>query len=200
MLSAILWILAALIAVALLAVLLPIRVRLAARSDPAPRLRVDVRPLAGLSPWIAVFDSDRKTGRDVTGDKPPVAERNHGDRKPKPRRRRRKGKRTWPVRRMLNALPDLLSGLIRVFRIDRLDFEGQVGLDDPADTGTAYGMVAPVIHGAQGLWPGRVRVALVPVFDGPCLEGRAEAEISVVPFRVVPAALCFAWASLGPAR
>ncbi len=192
---AVLWLLTALL-LALLAVLaLPIRLRLFATSAPVRRIRLELGLLGGLVPRIALVDSARAKTR----------QRPERPRKPeKPgrpaRMRRRPGRaRRW-AGRMLRAGPDLLTGLLRQFRVERLRADCAFGLGDPAETGELFGVIGPWLYGSRWAWadPGAVR--LTPVFDRACLEGEAEAVISVVPLRLIPPAVAFGWAVWGPAR
>lgn len=98
---------------------------------------------------------------------------------------------------MARAAPGLVGGLLRQFRILRIEAEADFGFDDPADTGAVYGLLAPF---AFGLPPGtRSSVVLRPDFETPRLSGRIDATVEVTPIRLLPPALRFAWRSFGPA-
>ena len=180
-----------LLLVAMLVVILaPIRVTLAVRTAPVFRFSADIRPLGGMAPAIRL-----RPGADPAPDTvsaPPVP-----DRTGRPARRAR---RRPPLGRILRAVPDLASGVLRVLRIEHLWLEGRFGLEDPADTGTAWGMVAPVLYAMQGAAPGRVSVALSPDFDGAHLDAAAEARLIVRPARLIAPAAAFAWRVWGPER
>jgi hypothetical protein len=182
---------AGLLAVALALMLLPVRVRIAAGTAPAVFVRVDLRPAAGLGPWIRVADSARSRHRRASRGKASKAAA---------RRPRRRAARRMEIGRALHALPDLARGLLRVIRLDRLRLDVTFGLDDPADTGSAYGTVAPPIVAAGYALGSRASVRIVPVFDGPRLDGAAEADLTLRPARAILPALRFAWALFGPRR
>lgn len=193
MIAVALWAGLGLVGLCLALVLLPVRIRIRARSTPRPWLRVDLRPLAGLAPWIAIVDSARPRRPRAAAPSPEP---------PRPRRARpRRRSRFRPTAgRLIRAAPALARGILRVFRIERLHLDATFGLGDPADTGTAWGLVAPVLQAVRGVARGPLSVSLVPDFDRPRLEGEVDGVIRVMPARAIPAALRFAWAAFGPAR
>lgn len=189
MLAVALWIVAALVAALVAAVMLPVRVRLRAHTAPGASLRVDFRPLAGLTPWIRVFDSARR--------RPPPARSPVRSDSARPKRVKvRRCRRRVSMRRMIRAAPDLGLGLLRVFRIERLRLEGTLGLGDPADTGTIWGIIAPAICAAENALGGRVHLALRPDFERVRLHGSVDGEIQVVLARAIPPVARFGWALL----
>lgn len=97
---------------------------------------------------------------------------------------------------MIRAAPDLGLGLLRVFRIERLRLEGTVGLGDPADTGTVWGMIAPAICAAENALGGRVHLALRPDFERVRLHGSVDGEIRIMLARAIPPVARFGWALL----
>lgn len=195
MLSVLLWGLAALLALVVLAVVvlfLPFRLRLSARSAPGAFIRVEVRPFAGLLPWIPLVDSTRpKEPEPEAEPETPEPER--------PAARKRRGPKI-DVRRVLRALPRFIRDALRVFRIDRIEVEGIFGLGDPAETGAAYGTIAPPLVAAGYALGCPEAVRVTPDFDRATLEGRAEAEITVRPARAIRPTVAFAWAVFGPRR
>lgn len=194
MLAAVLWGIAALLASIVMLALLPLGVRLAAQSAPDAFLRVEFRPFGGLAPWIGIFDSRRPQAPESGS--PTEKTRRKQRRRPLVRRRGR-GVET---RRVLGALPGLLRGLLRVFRLERLELEVVFGLGDPADTGAVYGALAPPLVAAGYATGHPYAVRLTPDFGRAILEGRAEAEMTVTPARAIGPALRFAWAAFGPRR
>lgn len=195
MLSVVLWGLAALLAVVVLAVIvlfLPFRLRLSVRSAPGAFFRVEIRPFAGLLPWIPLVDSARP--KETEPEAEPEA--------PEPGRpsaRKRRGPRI-DVWRVLRALPRFIRDSLHIFRIDRIEVEGIFGLGDPAETGAAYGTIAPPLVAAGYALGCAEAVRVTPDFDRATLEGRAEAEITVRPVRAIRPTVAFAWAVLGPRR
>lgn len=176
-------ILAALLFALAALLLLPLHLRFDARSSPHPRLRVEVRALGGHAPGLAVYDSARPRRARTP---------------PKKRRRRRRGRqRTTPSgARMARALPRLIAGFLRQVRLLRLDGSARIGLGDPADTGWLFGLAQPVLRGT-GL--GR-RLSLHPDFEAQVFDGWLAGEIAILPARLLPPSLRFAWAAFGPER
>ena len=177
MLAAVPWTLAALVLVALAGLIwLPIRVegRLV-RED-----RVEARLTLGLFGGLLPIRIDGGLGRAGTGAPEPEA-------RARPRRRRR-------FRRggaILRAAPDLVRGVLRAVRVERLRVNGAFGLADPADTGQLFGLLCPLLYGLP-LSPRR-EIALRPVFDGPTLTGEAEGRVAVTLAPALGAAIRFGW-------
>jgi hypothetical protein len=153
-------------------------------------LRVELRFLGGAVPWIAVYDSTRprKPKRKATAPKPPK------------RKKRTRATGKGGAGRMLRAGPGLIGGLIRQIRVERCRVECRFGLGDPADTGQAYGLLAPLVFAPPWGWDGAGAVVLTPDFERACLEGEAEVALAVVPARLLPPIVRFAWAAFGPGR
>lgn len=190
LLQGLLWLLLGLLVLAVVVLALPVRLRLAARTEPEPVARVELGLLGGLVPRFAVFDSAWRRDRAP----PPDA----GVLKPeRPKKKRRKGRSGG---RMLRAVPRLLRDLLRCVRIEECDVSGRFGLVDPADTGQVYGLIAPLAFGGAWALGENTRISVVPEFRGPCLEGRADILLAVVPLRLVPPVVRFAWHSFGPER
>ncbi len=176
--------------VALLALaVLPLRLRLAGSTSPAPRLRVELGLFGGLVPRLTAYDSARgvakaKARRGGAAETTPAAARE---------RKRRRGvppwlRGRWPA--LLRGVPRLLADLLACLRIEHLHVDGEFGLDDPADTGRVWGMLAPLLYAVPPL----AGVATVrPRFDGATLSGDAEATLRLVPAALLPPALRFAW-------
>lgn len=170
MLGSLLWSLAALAGAALALLALPVRLRIIATTLPAPRLRLRLSLLGGLVPAIPVVDSARKSARPESRDARPAS-----------RRKRRGGGRGL---HRLRGLPDLVPGLLRAFRLRHLRMEADFGLGDPAETGMVYGLLAPI------LW--QRAVVLRPDFTRARLSGHLDAEIGLVPARLLPPLARFA--------
>lgn len=169
--AALVWIVAALVAVLLAVLLLPWHVRVRGTTAPLD-LRVHLRLLGGYAPGIPIplkAASDRGTPR-----------------KDKTRKRRRK------KRRRPRGLRDLVLGLLAAFRLRRLRLTGRIGLSDPADTGIVWGLLTPFVYTLRG--PGR-RIDIAPDFSGPCLDLRGAGDLVIRPTRLLRAGLAFAWAN-----
>ena len=90
----------------------------------------------------------------------------------------------------MRAAPALMLGLLRKFRLVRLELRGRVGLDDPADTGMVFGVLEAVRHLPMGA---RVQIDVRPDFHGARFEGRAGMTIRVVPILLFGPMLGVAW-------
>ncbi len=174
MTAILLWGMAALAGLLLAALALPVRLRIIAGTRPAPRLRLRLSLLGGLVPPIPVVDSARRAS--------PTADR-HPSRRRRARPRRRAG-----IRR-LRGVPDLLGAGLQAFRLRHLRLDADFGLGDPAETGIAYGLLAPLLH-SGALDPDAV--ALRPDFTRQRLSGEIDAEIGLVPARLLPPIARFA--------
>ena len=183
-LQILLWgVLALLIAILLLGAL-PLRVALTGEAGAVARLRVTIGLMGGMVPVLVVYDSEK-----------PGKPRKKGARK-KPKRR--KGWRGKGSVRLAGEFPALLRGLLRQIRFEEFRLQGRFGLGDPADTGTVFGMLTPILYGL----PARrgVTIALVPDFDTACLDGRLRAALRITPVTLLPPILHFLWRVFGPMR
>ena len=116
--------------------------------------------------------------------------------KPATRGRDRAHKRRNTAKRIsrgLRAFPRLLRRLLGAFTLDRLEVQGTLGLDDPADTGMLFGVVEPLNHIPLGE---KVDIALHPSFDGARLEGICALSIRVVPILLIWPFVAFGWTVL----
>jgi len=171
---------ALLLAVLVLPLATPARLRLSAGSDPA-RLRVTLRLLGGHAPAIRVIDTAhprRKTG-------PAAATRR---RAVDPAARRGTGRR-FPPRALLSFLRDLLLRIT----VRRIDGVLVCGTGDPAETGQIYGALVPLMVLSNG------RFQMHPEFDRPVLAARLDLEISAIPVALLPACLRLVRARRGAA-
>ena len=164
----------------------PVRIRFVASASPSWRLRVGARLFGGLMPTIPVYDSAR---RDAPTRKQP-AQPDAGRRKARPAPHKDHGL----IPRMLRAAPRLAFELLGTIHLTRLAVDADVELADPADTGQLYGLLAPFLYGRSHADSLNLR----PDFTGPRLEGRALAELSVIPAAFVPPGVRFAWRVYGP--
>ena len=176
----------ALLGAVVLALCLPWFVSLAARTAPAAGVRLELRPFGRRFPLRLRF---RGPAWRATAPEPArPADIRDGARQARRRRWRTAGRRVAP--RLLRNAPLLLRGLGSMFRVERLALSGRLGLPDPADTGQLFGVILPLSRICASE---RVAIEIEPVFDGPALEGEAEACLRVWPVRALPAAILFAW-------
>lgn len=177
------WTLLAVVLLAVAVIVLPVKLRASGRSTPHRHVRLEVSLLGGLTPYLGVFDSARPRSRKEKPETPS---------KPKKKDRATSSARS----RMMRNAPRLLLDWLGRFHFKHLNVRGVFGLGDPAETGTVYGMLCPLIYAIPP--GGRVDFALTPDFERPCLEGQFEAAVSVVPAGLLVSALQFLWRSFGP--
>lgn len=173
------WLIFALLALLLAALLLPWHVRFVGRTAP-PRARVELRLFAGYAPPIPIPMRGKRKGAE--------SKRRKAE---KGRKRRRTRKHGLPA-----GIGDLALGILSAIRLRRIRIAGRIGLDDPADTGTLWGYATPFVHGLSG--PGRV-IDLAPDFSGARLDLEASGEVAIRPVRLLRAGAVFGWANLRPA-
>jgi len=182
-----LWTLAATLAFVLAAGVLvlvtPVTLALNARTAPDRRLTVALRFLGGLAPPIPVHDTAREQSKKA---KP----------KDKPRKKAKRGRR-GPGRagRMIAAAPQLAAGLLRPIHLDHVRVDADIGLEDPADTGHLFGLVAAL--NAARPSARAVSVTIRPDFTRPRLSGEVDARLRVVPAAWIGPCLRFAWRVFG---
>ncbi|MFN8058964.1 MAG: DUF2953 domain-containing protein [Vicinamibacterales bacterium] len=187
------WVLLAGAAVVVALGLVPIDLEVDAEAgtETRGRLRIDGAWLWGLVRF------HRRMGGDVgrTPSRPPSpttpAERPRATRR---RRRSRNARRWWRAIRtpgLARRASRLVAEILSACWPRRVDAEARMGLDDPADTGALFGVVAGPLAMALGTagtvahaHSGTMRVRVVPVFDASTLWAHV-----VATFRVRPVAL-----------
>lgn len=112
--------------------------------------------------------------------------------KPKPQPRNKRSSRRRISRLLLNPAAwerasVLLVRLVRAVRWRAFRFHARFGLDDPADTGQLWGAVGTMLF----MLPPRLDVAVQPVFEGPDFAFRGEAEVRLIPLRVIGVLVSF---------
>jgi hypothetical protein len=201
--AGVLAVLAILVALLLLALVIPWHVMVRARGQPEPGILVDLRPAFAWMPRIArlaaPLGAGEAAGRQVTeaGGAPPAG------RVSEPARRR--ASRRWPprlrtldLRRIGSALLRFLAEAARALRPVRLRLEGRIGTGDPAETGRLWGALCPLLY--ADLLPRNAVVALQPDFTGARFELMAEAELRILPLRVLWPAARLGWNLRGALR
>ena len=92
---------------------------------------------------------------------------------------------------LLKLLRRVLSGV----RVRHLDARLEIGLDDPADTGTLYSALWPVLVPLTNNSSAKVQMELA--FDGPTLDLAARGRIRVFPIQMVWYVLLFVLSPAG---
>lgn len=184
-LTIVLWGMLGLFLLILLLLATPLRITSRLQSGSERTIVITVRAFGGLSPQLVVFDSANKK------QKSPTERKN----KPSPRI---KG---WSLeigklRRIVRTTPNFLVSLIRTLRIEKLSVDAEFGLGDPADTGEAYGMLAPFIFNIPD--NKKYRIKLFPNFDQKGVWGDALIAIRVTPFVVIIQIAEAMWRILAP--
>ncbi|MCK8483931.1 DUF2953 domain-containing protein [Aliiroseovarius sp. S2029] len=179
----VLWTLAALLALLLAAILMPLRLELSATREECWHVFLALRPFGRFGPRIPLRRNVSK--REEKPEKVPgkARSRRHGRRDP---------------RRLVPAAIRLLSDVLGSVRVHKASVDLRFGCEDPADTGQTFGLMAPLIYGTAGM--SRFDVRVEPVFDRALLAGRAALDISIIPARLVPPFIRFGWSAFGPRR
>jgi hypothetical protein len=84
----------------------------------------------------------------------------------------------------------LLRRLSRALRVRELRVHARFGLSDPAETGRAWGVVAPLLAQAARSWP-TVDLRVEPDFLEVGFAGEARGTLRVWPLRVLPPLVAF---------
>lgn len=167
----------------LLAVVLPVRLELQLVKEEALQFQAVLRLFGRFGPRIKLRknpDSVRK--------------------KPKaPRKRRfRTGKALRRPQRVAQAAFHLAIDILHRIHIDAASLDLRFGFGDPAETGQAFGMLAPFIYGPSP--SPKMSLHVQPVFDTAVLRGRAEMTLKLVPAALLIPSVRFGWAAFGPKR
>lgn len=181
------WALVAVLAVILLALVMPLRLELQVSRETALNFSAALRPFGRFGPQISLSDGKRKPK--PSKKKPAKAER---------KKRSRRGFGKMQPMQFAQAAIRLVMDLISVVRVETATMDLRFGLGDPGETGQVYGQMTPLIYGTSG--SSRVHVNIEPLFDRAALTGRAALDLSLVPMRLVPPFARFGWAAFGPTR
>ncbi|MDU8943749.1 DUF2953 domain-containing protein [Ovoidimarina sediminis] len=180
------WLLAAIGALVLCLLVLPLSIELRATATETIRWSVALRLFGGMGPRIAL----------------PVRTKRAEAARKEPRDKRRTRNRARRISaspgRMLRAVVRLVLEILGRFDIRRATLDLRFGCGDPGDTGALYGMLTPLVFGVP---PGQTAsIRIEPVFDARVFSGQAELDLTLVPARLVPPFLRFGWAVWGPER
>lgn len=179
-----LWLLAAVLALLLAALAMPLRIEFRATASETSRYCLALRPFGAVGPRIAVVDSDKPSRK-----KAPVAK----DKKAKT------GKKTRSdPKRFAMAIVRFITDIFDQLHIKSAVLDLRFGTSDPAETGQIYGALTPFIYGTCA--NRRVYLNVEPVFDGAVFDGRAALDVTLTPARLIPPFVRFGWAFLGPNR
>lgn len=183
-LTVLLWLLVAVLALALAALLSPVDFDVSLHTERDARFKIVARPFFGIGPAIRL--NRTKTDGAKT------------ERAPKRRKKKRKSRsfRRLPKAFNFPAAVDFLGQILQSVKLRELSLKADIGLDDPADTGLLYGAFAPMMYGMYGLE--RCSVDVRPVFDAPCHKIELDGSVRLVPLRIVGALVQFGWRLFGP--
>jgi len=176
------WVLLAAVVLVLLVAALPLCLELALDKREAWAYRAVLHPLAGLGPRIVLSDG-KEGSRSKT---------------PKPDKKRAKAHAFWrdDTMRSVRAVTRLATGILRRVRIDNVVLDMKFGLGDPAETGQAFGMLAPMIYGSVAL--PRTCLRVEPDFGRITLRGHGRFAVSLIPITLLPLLARFGWSVFGP--
>lgn len=171
-----LWILVALVALPVLVLCLPIHLRLRAVADSDVSALLEVRILSGALPALWSGDPTKAKVRNA----PRRARTKREKRRPRPRRQASDRVRRWAITG-IRAVPEILGGTLRGVHLDHLRLHCRFGLEDPAETGTLFGRLCPILYGAP---IPRADLQIIPDFDGESLSGEVDLALHAVPLRL----------------
>ena len=175
------WVIVAFVAVLVLVLVTPVRLKAQLHSAERWHYRVDAWLLGGLSPRLPLVDSRRPR-------KPKV-------RQPKPKRKT--AGRAAPAG-MAKALPRLIKELLQVVHLEELRLDAGFGLPDPADTGQLYGCLVPLQY--TGFLPHQASISLRPDFTGRSFDCELDGTARFTAAALLPPAIRFGWRAFGPGR
>ncbi|WP_370399732.1 DUF2953 domain-containing protein [Sulfitobacter sp. JB4-11] len=178
--SVLAWVLIGALAVILMALAFPLRLEVSLRKKDVWKYSGAVRPFGRIGPRIALTGRTKKPAKSGKPTDAKVRKRSHD-----------------PMR-LLRAAVRLVLDILQRVRIDTARLDMQVGLGDPAETGQAYGMLAPLIYGSAAM--PRVHIHVEPIFDRAISRGGADLNLSVVPFTLIKPLLRFGWSAYGAKR
>ena len=171
-----------LLAVVIGALALPLRCELDLIKDDVWHFKAAARPFGRFGPRIPMSRSKKTADKD------------------KPARKKKKRARTRKrnLQNIGRAALQLVVDFMRCVKIDTAMVDVRFGLGDPAETGHAYGILAPIIYGCPQ--SSRVRMTVEPVFDRAVLNGRASLVVCLTPAALLGPVLRFGWSFLGSRR
>lgn len=181
---ALLWIILGLLLLVLAIASAPVILRAQFQTSPCVSFQLQVSPLGGLIPFLTLVDSVRAKQKDSSRAK---------------RRKKPRANKNLPSRgakRMIRNVPRLLGDILRQFKFRKLIVDARFGLGDPADTGTVFGALCPIIYGVPPAR--RFSIDVVPDYERACFDGSIEAIGAILPLRLVPPFIRFSWRSFSP--
>ncbi len=184
-LTILIWLLAVFLLLVILAIAMPLRIELVLRKDLQWRYLAALRPYGRFGPRIVLSNRKKKSKAEKTITT-----------------KKKKGMgsrflRSNP-RAILQAVVRLVADIFHSVHFHQATLDAKFGLDDPSETGQAFGMLAPVIYGSAPCH--RVRMNVEPVFDHATLTGTARLDLSLIPAALLAAAVRFGWRIFGPFR
>ena len=178
------WVLVAVLLLLVLIMALPLRIEMHLSREEALRYSVALRPFGRFGPRIPLSDRRKKASKAA----------------PKLKSGKRKNGGRWmkKPKRLVGAAVRLVMELVGCVRVEAATLDLRFGLGDPAETGQAYGQMAPLIYGTAPA--PRLHINVEPVFDRAELSGRVALDVSLVPLMLVPPFVRFGWSAFGPGR
>ena len=175
------WLLVAILAVIVLALVTPLRIELSVIKGDAWQLSAALRPFGRFGPKIPMSKGMKET-----------------ETAPKSKRVRHKkwGKWTRNPQRIGRAALRLVTDLIQCVRLNAATVDLTFGLGDPGKTGQLFGLMAPLIYGPS--FGERVNLSVVPAFDRTVLTGSLAVELSFIPASLLAPTARFGWTAFGP--
>lgn len=172
---------AGLLVAAWLVLALPVELRFRVRGIEPLQGQVAVRALFGLWQTQLHAPSARRQGRAAAPTRAGV------EAAARPARRRTGGlvhlQAFWGDVALRHRILSRLRATLGTLRWSELHLHLRLGLDDPADTGRLWGMLAPLGAGLASLRA--ADIAIEPDFGGPVLDFDARGRLVLVPLRVL---------------
>jgi hypothetical protein len=180
--------LAALLALLVVLLAVPLVLMIEAERDDGLRARWRVRWLFGVVEIGGPRDQPARSAS-VPAEEPAEAPTAPVEKRaPNRRRRARIGLAVVRTRGLLQRAVRLVIGVLRRVTIRNVQVQASFGFDDPADTGMVYGSLSPLlmIAQAQGL-----PVRCEPTFEDASLRGVLRGTVEVRPLSVANTVLAF---------
>ncbi|MGJ5620086.1 DUF2953 domain-containing protein [Sulfitobacter sp. MF3-043] len=190
LIAIVMWLLLVVLALACLALITPVFVRVHLTTSPQFAYRVELHTLAGLAPGITVADGPRKD--------PSATPKTRHSPKPARPKRRKTPSRKRSQRAAFRALPTLIADILHRIRLTKLHIDAEFGLGDPAETGWICGLLMPLQYAVP--IPATISLNLRPNFTRPSLNGSLTAVVRVTMAALLVPVAQFAWRVYGPHR
>ena len=177
------WSIVAILVIFILSIATPLRIELQLNKDQEWRFSVALRLFGGLGPRM------------------PIRRRKSGEKAVEKRTAKPKKRRGFPLGDpggVLKAVLRFGGDILRCVRINSATLDAVFGFGDPAETGQAYGLLAPLIY--CPVTGHKTQISITPAFDRKVFNGRATLDLSFIPVALLVPILRLAWTNYGARR